>query len=384
MKTFRRLTAVILACLLLLAGCGQSVSKWQEQYDLGLRYLSESNYEEAIIAFTAAIEIDPKQAPAYVGRGSAYVLLEETEENCDKAQADFRQALSLDKLLVEAWLCLADVLIRTGDFALALATLQDALEALGSDQQVLGKLAEFDAGEITDSSGLLRGIVIYDAEGNPTGYMAAVHASTPWGLKGALGSNVLIVLDGKDYDVGELNLYGLENLIIQGTENTRLVSSSGMDTIFMIMDSKGVTLRNLTIGHDVPVGASCPCGVLYMDHSEVTFENCDIFGCGMYGFYAYECAVRMRNSTIRDCAWNILSMYNSSGDFQDCRFSGNGYDDPSWYAMEIYGGGEEARPVVFQRCAFENNTADYLTQEDTGTASCTFEDCTFSGNSWQG
>lgn len=29
---------------------------WQEQYDLGLRYLSEGNYEEAIIAFTAAIE----------------------------------------------------------------------------------------------------------------------------------------------------------------------------------------------------------------------------------------------------------------------------------------------------------------------------------------
>lgn len=45
---------------------------WQEQYDLGVRYLSEGNYEEAIIAFTAAIEIDPKQAPAYVGRGDAY------------------------------------------------------------------------------------------------------------------------------------------------------------------------------------------------------------------------------------------------------------------------------------------------------------------------
>ena len=32
---------------------------WQEQYELGVRYLSEGNYEEAIIAFTAAIEIEP-------------------------------------------------------------------------------------------------------------------------------------------------------------------------------------------------------------------------------------------------------------------------------------------------------------------------------------
>ena len=42
---------------------------WQEQYDLGVRYLAEGNYEEAIIAFTAAIEIDPNRVEAYMGRG---------------------------------------------------------------------------------------------------------------------------------------------------------------------------------------------------------------------------------------------------------------------------------------------------------------------------
>ena len=39
-------------------------SGWQEQYDLGVRYLSDGNYEDAIIAFTAAIEIDPKKPQA--------------------------------------------------------------------------------------------------------------------------------------------------------------------------------------------------------------------------------------------------------------------------------------------------------------------------------
>ena len=50
---------ILLVVLLCLSACGQSAeSTWQEQYDLGVRYLSEGNYEEAIIAFTAAIEID--------------------------------------------------------------------------------------------------------------------------------------------------------------------------------------------------------------------------------------------------------------------------------------------------------------------------------------
>lgn len=71
----KRSWLLIFLSILLLAGCGKSNSPttWQEQYDLGVRYLSEGNYEEAIIAFTAAIEIDPKRAEAYVGRGDAYV-----------------------------------------------------------------------------------------------------------------------------------------------------------------------------------------------------------------------------------------------------------------------------------------------------------------------
>ena len=57
--------AVCLYLLLVLAAC-QKQSVWQEQYDLGMRYLSESNYEEAILAFTAAIEIDPNYIDSYI------------------------------------------------------------------------------------------------------------------------------------------------------------------------------------------------------------------------------------------------------------------------------------------------------------------------------
>lgn len=48
-----------LAMLVGISACAHAPT-WQEQYDRGVRYLSKGNYEEAIIAFTAAIEIDPK------------------------------------------------------------------------------------------------------------------------------------------------------------------------------------------------------------------------------------------------------------------------------------------------------------------------------------
>ena len=115
---------------------------WQEQYDLGVRYLSEGNYEEAIIAFTAAIEIDPKQAPAYVGRGDAYVLSGETEDNLVAAKADYETAIELDEASAEAYLGLADVYIRQGDYDSALNVLRNGLELMGSNEELTNKIAE--------------------------------------------------------------------------------------------------------------------------------------------------------------------------------------------------------------------------------------------------
>ena len=66
----RAAVCALLAALMFLTACGGLAAgtrpAWQEQYDLGMRYLGESNYEEAILAFTAAIEIDPNHADTYV------------------------------------------------------------------------------------------------------------------------------------------------------------------------------------------------------------------------------------------------------------------------------------------------------------------------------
>ena len=84
-----RWTSFLLCMLVLLTACGQSAPTWQEQYDLGVRYLSEGNYEEAIIAFTVAIEIDPKRAEAYIGLADAYT----GQGDMEKAQAVLEKAI---------------------------------------------------------------------------------------------------------------------------------------------------------------------------------------------------------------------------------------------------------------------------------------------------
>ena len=72
----KRFFCILLAALLLLslAACSKAPEAdpadeapgWQAKYDLGVRYLSEGNYQEAILAFEAAIEIDPRNADAYL------------------------------------------------------------------------------------------------------------------------------------------------------------------------------------------------------------------------------------------------------------------------------------------------------------------------------
>ena len=77
----KRTAALLIALGLIFGLCACTADKptWKEQYDLGVRYLSEGKYEEAIIAFNAAIEIDPRQADAYLGLADVYVAMGDTE-----------------------------------------------------------------------------------------------------------------------------------------------------------------------------------------------------------------------------------------------------------------------------------------------------------------
>lgn len=158
--TVKRWIVIALTAMLFLfstVGCSQpsSTETWQEQYDLGLRYLSEVNYAEAVIAFTKAIEIDPKQAAAFAGRGKAYAgmalaeMKNATGELSETATAayrsaldDYLQAISLDETNAELYESAASIYLALGDTDAAAAILQQGIDKTKS-QGLKRKLDEF-------------------------------------------------------------------------------------------------------------------------------------------------------------------------------------------------------------------------------------------------
>lgn len=66
---------VISVFILMSGGKGET---WQEHYDLGQQYLVELSYDKAVLEFTDAIKIDPKNADPYIGLADAYIGLGDT------------------------------------------------------------------------------------------------------------------------------------------------------------------------------------------------------------------------------------------------------------------------------------------------------------------
>lgn len=165
MRTKKWIALIFIMAAVILTACGMSKeARWQEQYDLGMQYLTDGNYEEAIVAFAAAIEIEPNQALAYIGRGDAYIGSGETDENLTAALADYQQAIELDAGNADAYLGMADAYIRRGEFGQAEEILRTGFNATG-DERLQDKIEEIESGQIFDSYGNMRMESVYDESG---------------------------------------------------------------------------------------------------------------------------------------------------------------------------------------------------------------------------
>ena len=113
------IAAVIVVIITLLVGISisnSSAGRLREQLELGQKYLEEMKYEEAVVAFNNAIEIDPMNADAYLGLAEAY--------------------------------------IRTGDFDTAYEYAAKGYELTG-DERLKEKMDMIESGNITASNGWL-------------------------------------------------------------------------------------------------------------------------------------------------------------------------------------------------------------------------------------
>ena len=70
---------LFLLVLCLIAGCKKKMN-FQQYLDLGDKYLLELNYEVAAVAFTKAIELEPREIGAYEKLADVYTAQGNTEQ----------------------------------------------------------------------------------------------------------------------------------------------------------------------------------------------------------------------------------------------------------------------------------------------------------------
>lgn len=148
-----KLLCLLLALLGLLSACSahsedaaeKAAPTWQSQYDLGVRYLSSGNYEEAILAFNAAIEIDPKNAETYEQRGNAYWELAQNAQGSEQTEAyrcaaeDYESAMKWGSETDVLYRRAADSYYGAQDYEKAESYYEKLLE---KDEDVLVRLIE--------------------------------------------------------------------------------------------------------------------------------------------------------------------------------------------------------------------------------------------------
>ncbi|MEG2001227.1 MAG: tetratricopeptide repeat protein [Evtepia sp.] len=75
-----------LLMILTLTACGGKAETYDAQCASGTQYLADGNCEEAILAFTAAIETKPKRTEAYSGLADTYIKMEEFDKAMEALQ----------------------------------------------------------------------------------------------------------------------------------------------------------------------------------------------------------------------------------------------------------------------------------------------------------
>ncbi len=122
--------ALIIIMVISMVACGtESAESLDELIALGAQYLLDGNYEEAVVAFDKAINVNDKCIVAYMGLGDGNLGL----EDYDKAGAAFEKAIDLDSEYVEGYIGRADVYLFEENQAAALDILAEGYSATNDE-----------------------------------------------------------------------------------------------------------------------------------------------------------------------------------------------------------------------------------------------------------
>ena len=174
------------------------------------------------------------------------------------------------------------------------------------------------------------------------------------------------------YDGAEVAVKNVANVTLRGagdTEETEIVIEPRYATVLTFEKCDNLKVSNLTMGHTET--GECSGSVLALSACDgAELRDLDLYGCGVIGL---ECSngtqnVTVYDSTIRDCSWGPLDVYDATGKIElyDCSLTGS------------YGGGyfngESRLQLAFHNCVFGEGETDYwMFMEGVD-----FEDCDWS------
>ena len=108
-----------------------------EHLDMGVDYLDQGQFDEAIAEFQAAIQLDPDEAKAHYNLGLAY----QKQEKLDEAAAAYQEALQLDPDLADVHNNLGLIYNKQGKPDQAMAEYQEAIRINPDDDTAHYNLA---------------------------------------------------------------------------------------------------------------------------------------------------------------------------------------------------------------------------------------------------
>ena len=81
----------IVVCFIIITKSNSLTGRYQRQLELGLHYLEELEYEQAIAAFEKAIDIEPKNVDAYMGLADVYLAMDDVEKAIEILQLGYEK-----------------------------------------------------------------------------------------------------------------------------------------------------------------------------------------------------------------------------------------------------------------------------------------------------
>ncbi|MDO4622007.1 MAG: VWA domain-containing protein [Eubacteriales bacterium] len=127
--------------------------KLQRELASGHRYLEQADYDQAILAYEAAVEIDAKSPEAYVGLGSAYMQKaqkfdsdQETKiiKAYDRSISAFETVTTLKPEDADAYIHLGDACILQAETYISMNRSEDAAEAYKKASEAYLNAQEYD------------------------------------------------------------------------------------------------------------------------------------------------------------------------------------------------------------------------------------------------